>query len=248
MADESLMLKIKKLLALAGDGRGNEAEMANALERAHALLQEHNLTMAEIDALEDDPHKDGNITQTRFVDTDTGRASHWRWLIWDSVARLYYGNLCRSTGSIDGQPCVFYRIIAHEDNAMVAAVVARFVVSQALALSGSLYGEWPRSFKESFLKGISWRVVARVDDMIAKAKANKAPVGSNALITLSSLYDKSEAQIEAYIEKEKIVFKQGRSTQPSNKTAMALGIAAGGKISLAPPLPSNTHAQIGARH
>ena len=41
--------KIKKLLALANDSRGNEQERDTALRQAHALLVKHNLDMADVE-------------------------------------------------------------------------------------------------------------------------------------------------------------------------------------------------------
>jgi hypothetical protein len=47
---EKLIERIRKLLALA-DNNPSESEAAAALERASAIMAEHNLTMAHVDAL-----------------------------------------------------------------------------------------------------------------------------------------------------------------------------------------------------
>lgn len=48
--DTKIILRIQKLLALANDGRGNEEEAHSAMAKAHAIMAEHNLTMATIAA------------------------------------------------------------------------------------------------------------------------------------------------------------------------------------------------------
>lgn len=49
--DKAIILRIQKLLALAAEGSGaSEAEANSAMEKAHAIMSEHNLTMATIAA------------------------------------------------------------------------------------------------------------------------------------------------------------------------------------------------------
>jgi hypothetical protein len=80
---ERIVDRIKKLLALA-DNNPSEAEAAIALERASALMAEHNLTMAQVEA-----HGGG---EQRIEASHDGayRSQTWARSIWGSVARLNF--------------------------------------------------------------------------------------------------------------------------------------------------------------
>jgi uncharacterized protein DUF2786 len=80
---ERVAERIRKLLALANNNP-SEAEAAIALERASALMAEHNLTMAQVDA-----HGTG---EERIEEKHNAayREQTWARLIWGSVAQLNF--------------------------------------------------------------------------------------------------------------------------------------------------------------
>jgi hypothetical protein len=80
---ERIAARIAKLLALASNNP-SEAEAAIALERASALMAEHNLTMAQVEA-----HGSG---EERIEEKHNAayRSQTWARLIWGSVAQLNF--------------------------------------------------------------------------------------------------------------------------------------------------------------
>ena len=50
MAEEKILDKIRKCLAIANDSRGNAAECENAMRQAQALMAKHGLTELDLDA------------------------------------------------------------------------------------------------------------------------------------------------------------------------------------------------------
>src|SRR6516165_6134887 len=96
MTREKLAERIRKLLALAGNNP-SEAEAAIAMERASALLAEHNLTMAEVETLgTDDERIEGTHKSERARQT-------WARSLWGAVADLNFCFHCY-TPRIFGEP------------------------------------------------------------------------------------------------------------------------------------------------
>jgi len=79
MTREKLAERIRKLLALAGNNP-SEAEAAMAMERASALLAEHNLTMAEVETLGTDDERIEGTYKSERDRHGRGRCGG-RWLI-----------------------------------------------------------------------------------------------------------------------------------------------------------------------
>jgi hypothetical protein len=67
--DPSVLRRIKKCLALANDGRGNEAEAANALRQAQALMRQHNVdvrTLARAELSEESAETGGWVRPAQW--------------------------------------------------------------------------------------------------------------------------------------------------------------------------------------
>lgn len=89
MKNSKIVDRIRALLAKAGDSASTEDEALAAAERAQRMLEEHNLTMADVVPEDRDPH----VT----VRYDRMYADPWRRSIVFAVAR-YYG--CRAVNVI----------------------------------------------------------------------------------------------------------------------------------------------------
>lgn len=91
--DPSVLRRIKKCLALANDGRGNEAEAAAALRQAQALMRQHNVdqrTLARAELAE--------------ATGDTGawtRPAPWEYSLGHLVARAFGCGLMALSGNAD---------------------------------------------------------------------------------------------------------------------------------------------------
>jgi len=80
---EKLAERIRKLLRLANNNP-SEREAIAAMERAYALMEEHNLTMAQVDA-----HGSGDERLQESFHGDY-RGQTWARNIWAGVAELYF--------------------------------------------------------------------------------------------------------------------------------------------------------------
>src|SRR3979490_353217 len=81
---ERLAERIKKLLALAGNNP-SEAEAAAALERASAIMAEHNLTMTEVETFGSGDER----VQDQYTSGDDDPQT-WARMLWDAVAQLNF--------------------------------------------------------------------------------------------------------------------------------------------------------------
>src|SRR5512147_128379 len=78
---DKIIAKVQKLLALAGNNP-NEAEALAAMERAHAILAEYNLSLADV--------KEGS-QEDAVVNNDLVTESQiWSRPIYDACAKLYF--------------------------------------------------------------------------------------------------------------------------------------------------------------
>lgn len=82
---EKLLEKLKKLFALGNSPNQHEAEAA--LAKANQLMQEHQISMSDVDV-----HDMGNVEQgdTLYV-REAGSARHWVYQLADAAARLFDG-------------------------------------------------------------------------------------------------------------------------------------------------------------
>jgi hypothetical protein len=172
---EKIVDRIRKLLALAGNNT-NENEALVALEKAHALLAEHNLSMAEVKAKDDEP-------ETKRVEekTETNLSERYYRVIWNGAALLNYC-YCISERPSPFKRQTFYYVIGREINTIVATEFALYLCQTMKRLMNEeckRVGRKDNAFKESFLKGMSGRLWQRME------KLREKPVGpsnSNALV------------------------------------------------------------------
>lgn len=86
--DETIITRIRHLLALARDAGATQAEAELAMERAQSMLLRHNLDMAQFDAPDRAPEGIGCL--------DMDMAEAWRQTLVHVLAR---GNLCQTVRS-----------------------------------------------------------------------------------------------------------------------------------------------------
>lgn len=82
--DTKLLARISKLLAL-GNGSSFDGEADTALQKAYALMQEHNISMAQVEGASRDAQL-GSLDEQAIVGYP---AKHWERLLLITVARLF---------------------------------------------------------------------------------------------------------------------------------------------------------------
>jgi len=238
---ERIAERIRKLLALASNNP-SEAEATIALERASALMAEHNLTMAQVDA-----HGTGD---ERVEEKHNGayRQQTWARNIWGSVCDLnfclyFYVSSQRSRGRwLPEKQCYApprevdeHKIIGTRSNVETTKAMVDYLITtiERLARESGLIGQ--RDL-HAFKLGCARRLSVRLDLLRHKrAEEKKPPSASSTLPVLRDVYAAHQAANEdtyAKIHGERPRFAAGSALGTSSLGAYERGQRAGSKVSL----------------
>jgi Protein of unknown function (DUF2786) len=241
---EKLAERIRKLLALSSNNP-SEAEAAAALERASALMAEHNLTMAQVDALGtgdervEDTHRSEHARQT------------WARLIWAEVAELNFCFWCyrsphRSKGlrrMPDGRLEVVppretdeHILVGTKANIITTKLMAVYLVETVERLAREAPGLYGAHDHHAFKLGCARRLSQRLRELRQqrmKGAKKDAPPGNKNLPTLVDVYRAHEAANEQlYLKIHGRMPCGGSWLGTSRASAYAQGHRAGGGIGL----------------
>jgi hypothetical protein len=190
---QKIIDRVAKLLALAGNN-ANENEALAALEKAHALLAEHNLTMAEIGAVGQAGPSEDEVRDS--LETDTNMPERYNRWIWNAVAKAN-ACLCFSCRPNPKKYQTKYTLVGRKINTVVATQMALYLCQTMKRLASEhcrQAGRTDHAYKNAYLVGMAARLCERVADMQAKAAA--AATG-NALVLWSA---NEERENRAHVE------------------------------------------------
>jgi hypothetical protein len=189
--------RIGKLLALARDKRGNEAEAQNAMDAALKLLEKHNLDMALVERAK------GQGTHAKRDDKTSGGGLYkWQRTIWQSVAKL---NMCHyiSLRGLEKGSKYENRLIGRPENVLSAKLMAEYLQDTVERLAAEwVRDEYPQGTSRFIKEAVIYRegMAARLDERLwwmrhereekareQKAEAFKAAGGENALVVLTDV-------------------------------------------------------------
>jgi hypothetical protein len=176
--DESIVEKIKKLLALA-DGNQNEHERAVAMQFAMELLAKHNLSMSEV--------KDTDFgTKTDEFVSDF-RLDPWVRVVIRAACKLYYTEVYTSTRyDLWGRKLRVAVFVGTTENIAVTMEVAGWLVS-------SIRNESNRAYKEqferrSFRLGAADRILDRAKELMeAERHTATTSTGTSLMVVRNQL-------------------------------------------------------------
>lgn len=181
---ESIIAKIKKLLAMANDGRGNVQEAETAARQAEALMRKYHLDMAEVEVneLKSEKPEAEFITGARPGKENAKQNPKWVNLIAWGVAQLYD---CRVT-QVHRPEGPSFCFIGFGPDVKVAAWTTQ-------ALKDAVYTESRRvtegvsnaaSFRMGAASALQHRLVALRAERDAEYK--QAPSGGTALAVINT--------------------------------------------------------------
>ena len=174
--------KIQKLLALTESS--NEHEAALAAEKAHELLAEHNLSMAQVESAS---KKEKLNEQGGHTSATSKLGARWVRNLWLATARLYFCEYLYSRGNHK----TYHTVIGSEANTTTACHMAEFFTQSVVEMSkGS-------SSQSSFRTGCALRLVARLNEM--RKLAQEQPVTASNKSNLPALYEQTKEQLDNYI-------------------------------------------------
>jgi hypothetical protein len=232
---DKIIARVQKLLNLAGNNP-NENEAAAAVEKAHAILAEHNLDMAHIKASSLDKEPEDMLRTNLDIETKI-KIKSFSWL-WNAVAKAHFCKLYQRTNHKGHK---VYTFVGRRINTIVAAQMAQYLSTTVWRLmreeAKRVEAERPgagfkptgalnSNFVTNFVEGAVHRLMKRLKEM------ETSGAQENALV----LYNADEAKLnEAYIREQLgIRLRAGRNSGNArhNSDAYARGDRAGGNISL----------------
>jgi hypothetical protein len=160
---EKILERVRKLLAMANDERGNEGERDNALRMANNLMAKYQLDMADIP------------TEVRERDDPIGRFDVDGWYIpWcnmirGSVARLFSCKYLQG-GKINATRGR-HIFIGRASNATTAMLMSDWIVKEALREADRVAGHRLTPAGRSFGLGVASRLARRVTELLEKSAA-----------------------------------------------------------------------------
>ena len=180
--DMKIAEKIQKLLALTESS--NEHEAALAAEKAHALLAEHNLSMAQVEtATTNKQDMIGHTTATSKL------GARWVRSVWQATARLYFCEYMFSSGNHK----TYHYVVGSEANTATTCQMAEFFTQTVVKMSKGYSG----SSQSSFRTGCALWLVSRLNEM--RKLAQEQEVATSCGTTLPALYEQTKEQLETYI-------------------------------------------------
>lgn len=202
---EGVIAKVKKLLALANDGRGNEAEMAAAAAKAQQILEDYNLSMATVLSA------GGTTDNTREKAIhEEGAQYKWMQTLMTGIASLHFCRLDKRQ-AFRNNKYVFigYQLIGRKANVATAKIMYEYLtntidrlVREALVDPRQLQSKVANSMRTGMADRLCERLQARREEEIraskARAEAEKArhtsgqPTG-NAVAVILADYVQDEA-------------------------------------------------------
>ena len=195
-ASAAVLDRIRKLLAFANDGRGNENEMASAAAMAQKFLAEYNLSAAEISGAAE------TAKDAKREKTETGLTANTKWQA-DLMQTVAANNFClhwvdsvhvkkRANGPFRNRKR--HMLIGREHNVAMAVNLYEYLVG---AMERLLPYE---GMERKTLNAISWftgcvdRINERLtqrreeDNLASKARAETGRGDGRSLVILDTLY------------------------------------------------------------
>ena len=231
MTKETVLEKVKKLLALSTSP--NEHEAASAAEKAHALLAEHNLSMMDVPEMQ--VKKDEAVVHSS---AETKTAAPWVRFLWQQTCRLYFCEYLYRRGNHR----THHTIVGTTTNSLAACQMAEYLTDTIVRLANEAKRAQPSEFRgryfNDFKKACGSRVTKRLREM--REAAEQPNTSSN----LPVLYANTKQQLDAYMQDAWGNLRKSTASRAQGGTTNGIydGRAAGDNIGL------NTQVTGGTAH
>jgi hypothetical protein len=233
---EKLILKIKRLVAVANSKGATEEEAATFAEKAQVMLAEYNLSMSDVEQQVDVDDTDVSIV----INADLTTNSYpWRRPLASAVAEMYF---CKYFYTTRHYPSAHdqHSFLGTAQNVLVAKMMFKYLIDTVdrLAKEGALLqpAQERSPYRTSFRAECVRRLIIRIGDRIEQAKRGEVKseeTGRN-LPALLNLYEKSNTQLTAYMKQQfpRMRHTTSRLNSGLHSKGYEDGRAAGNKIGL----------------
>lgn len=224
--NESIINKVRKLIALAGNNP-NENERAAAMAKAMDMLAQHNLSMDTVDAVDKQSEVVEEITK---LSTDA-----WARYVIQAACDLYYCTFmlsgCYRTTSTGKWVKEFKpTLIGKPENIAIAVDVARWLIGCVRTESNKFSTS---ILKRSFCLGAGMKLRARVEDILKEERAHALTMNGGTGTSLMVIRNKLQRLNHEYINEHHgdAVSKVGRRSNIDPMAAI-MGARFGDSVNL----------------
>lgn len=196
--------RIKKLLAMANDDRGNDNERETALRQAHKLLTKHNLSLLEVE------EAGREAEDPRVSSQFEGWSMPWTRQVRQAIGRLFMCNYYVGH-KVNGTRQAHY-YVGRESNVVTAEYMSTYVIDNILKQGRKLYGHNLSPATRSFATGCAVQLHARVDEMIAKAAEGVEGATQSTAIALLDLAKAEKAANDDFVSDWNVQQSRSRRT------------------------------------
>ena len=205
---ESILNRIQKLLKMSTENGASENEAMLAADKAQKLLQEHNLSIADI---KDDSQAEPMDSEDEEVDRDL-----WKGYIRNATAKLYF---CKTytTMKLDKhyKKVKVITFVGRKSNRMVATEMCKYFINTVDKLAEEEFKQVPgnrttinkmaHAFKQGCASKLAKRLVDRYNEIVPEYIAQGNPDG------LPVLYKNEQMAITTWLEQKGIRLRSASS-------------------------------------
>ena len=177
--------RIRKLLAMANDERGNEHERETALRQAHSLLTRHGLDLMDLDDLQ----REQQDPRGQF--REDGWSAIWARLVYAAMGDLFMCLHLHTPPHKTNTRKQTHIYIGRTSNATTAFYMASYVANSIMKEARRAKAEQGADIR-SFSIGCAHRIIERVQAMV-EARAESSGVGGEYAVALVDL-EKAEKE------------------------------------------------------
>lgn len=216
---EAIIVKIRKMMALANDAGASDGERDNAMRMAYNIMAKHNL--AESDLTE---------KELRQLIGLGGDAAPYARRIANALAGMFFCNYYTERRGATST----HKFVGKAANVMTASLMADYVIKsirKEARKTASVNG-YTNTWKTSFYKGAASVIVARCIEMIEAQKTETTKTTGTGLV-LASVYDSEKLANDQFLAEAGVRLRMKASRE---HRATAAGYNAGkefgGKVNL----------------
>jgi hypothetical protein len=239
---ESILNRIQKLLKMSTENGASENEAMLAADKAQKLLQEHNLSIADI---KDDSQAEPMDSEDVEVDRDL-----WKGYIRNATAKLYF---CKTytTMKLDThyKKVKVITFVGRKSNRMVATEMCKYFINTVNRLADEEFREVPGSrasinkmahaFKQGAASKLSSRLRKRYEEIAPEYIPQGNPDG------LPVLYKNEQMAITKWLEDQGIRLRSAKSSMSiRDRVAYSRGSEKGNGIGINTQINARTKSRM----
>jgi hypothetical protein len=239
---ESVLNRIQKLLKMSTENGASENEAMLAADKAQKLLQEHNLSIADI---KDDSQAEPMDSEDIEVDRDL-----WKGYIRNATAKLYFCTTY-TTMKLDKhyKKVKVITFVGRKSNRMVATEMCKYFINTVNRLADEEFREVPGSrasinkMAHAFKQGAASKLSSRLNDRYNEIAPAYIPQGNPD--GLPVLYKNEQMAITKWLEQKGIRLRSAKSSMSiRDRVAYSRGSEKGDGIGINTQINARTKSRM----